>query len=209
MQPTDVNQAQPEQEPAQPPRGRQFLRVFFSIVEFFGTVALLVFLILGFGLQSYHVVGESMTPTLQDGDRLIISKLGKTVAWFERGEYQPKRGDIIVFRKPEEGDIQIIKRVIGLPGDRVVLENGKFTIYNKENPQGFNPDLAYDRDKKLAYTTGNVDETIPEGRLFVSGDNRVPGGSRDSRSDLGLVELEDIVGKLILRIAPLDQARSF
>lgn len=199
-----------EFEPKQPQETNSSgLKTILSIVEFFGTVAILVFIILGFGLQSYHVVGTSMVPTLEESDRLLISKLGKTVSRIKRDEYIPKRGDIIVFKSPNEEGLQLIKRVIGLPGDRVLLENGEFTVFNEQNPDGFNPDNQYDPDSEFKYTSGSTDVRVPENELFVSGDNRGPGGSLDSRSSLGTVPVENVVGKLILRILPITEARSF
>jgi len=198
-----------QSEPSESSEDRpSFFRTFLSIIEFFGTVALLVFIILSFGLQSFHVVGTSMTPTLQEGDRLLISKLGRTWGKITNDPYVPNRGDIIVFKSPTDG-IELVKRVIGLPGERVVLESGKFTVFNEDNPKGFNPDDVFPEGKNLAYTAGNVNVVIPEGEIFVSGDNRVPGGSLDSRSSLGTVPVDNIDGRLILRVLPITEARTF
>jgi len=198
----------------QPPKKSSFFKSnavssFVSIVEFFGTVAILVFIILGFGLQSYHVVGSSMAPTLEETDRLLISKLGRTLARIERDDFIPKRGEIIVFKSPTENGLQLIKRVIALPGERVLLENGELTVFNKQNPDGFNPDIQYDPDSKFSYTSGDISIKVPDREIFVTGDNRSPGGSLDSRNSLGTVPVENIVGKLIVRIFPVNEARSF
>ena len=121
----------PEQpKPETPKKSTSLFKSLLSIIEFFGTVSILVFIILSFGVQSYHVVGTSMTPTLQEKDRLLISKLGRTVSRIKKDDFMPSRGEIIVFKSPTESGLQLVKRVIGLPGERVVLENGKFTIYN-------------------------------------------------------------------------------
>jgi len=215
----DPNQSQqPQSPPPQVPAQQiqeepvssqpSFFRTFLSIIEFFGTVALLVFIILSFGLQSFHVVGKSMTPTLQEEDRLLVSKLGKTWGRVTNNAYVPKRGDVIVFKSPVD-NLELVKRVIGLPGDRVVLESGKFTVYNDENPKGFNPDNSFQEGQSLEYTAGNVNVVVPETDIFVSGDNRSPGGSLDSRNSLGTVPLENIDGKLILRVLPITDARTF
>ena len=185
-----------------------YLRTLLSIVEFIVTVGLLILITLGFGMQSFHVVGESMTPTLQEQDRLLISKLGRTWSKVKGESYIPERGDIIVFHSPSD-DIELVKRVIGLPDERVVLENGKFTIFNDQNPKGFNPDTMYDADEEFDYTAGKVNIVVPEGELFVSGDNREAGGSLDSRNNLGTVPVDLIVGKLSLRIFPVTEARTF
>jgi signal peptidase I len=93
-----------------------------------------------------------------------------------------------------------------LPGDRVVVKNGSITIYNNEHPEGFNPDAGLDHGDAVSVTPGDVDLTIDEGEVFVCGDNRV--NSLDSRS-IGTVQSKDIIGKLVLRIYPLDTVRKF
>lgn len=167
-----------------------------------------------FILQSYVVVGTSMTPTLQNNNRLIVDKTPVTWHKVFGGEYVPKRGNIIIFKAPikiTENGVpadQLIKRVIGLPGDHVVVKNGKITIYNNQHPKGFNPDNAsYGKD--LAPTAGNVDLTVPEGFIFVCGDNRVPGGSFDSRTELGPIPIKNIVGHLTARYMPLNEVQGF
>ena len=149
-----------------------------------------------------------MFPTLHDGDRLIISKVGKTGARLQGKNYLPKRGDIIVFIDPQRSDLQLIKRVIGLPGERVVVKDGTLTVYNSEKPQGFRPDDA-DYGKNLPRTSGETDVTVPKDHIFVSGDNREGSNSLDSRNELGTVPEELIIGTLQVRVWPLDSAKFF
>lgn len=158
--------------------------------------------------QSYRVVGESMLPTLHAGDLLIISKVGRTTARINSSVYEPKRGDVIVFHSPKD-ELQLVKRVIGMPGERVVVRSGKITIFNDKHPRGFNPDSQMGYGKTLPPTSGNVDITVPEGHLFVSGDNREGGNSLDSRNELGTIPEDSVVGNLVLRIWPLDKAEFF
>lgn len=182
-----------------------------GILSFIGTLVvafLLVQIINLFLFQNYKVFGSSMFPTLHDGDRLIISKLGKTTSRLQGKAYQPNRGDIVVFVDPQNKDLQLIKRVIGLPGERVVVKDGKLTVYNSENPDGFNPDDA-DYGKNLPRSSGENDVTVPEGHLFVSGDNREGSNSLDSRNELGTVPEELVIGTLSARIFPLDSAKFF
>ncbi len=104
---------------------------------------------------------------------------------------------------------QLIKRVVGLPGDRVVVANGVVTIYNKANPNGFQPDktLPYGKDgKTIPLTSGNIDVTLAKDQIFVCGDNR--GDSLDSRS-FGPVALNHVVGKLVYRLLPISNAEKF
>lgn len=166
-----------------------------------------------FVFQSYEVDGPSMETTLHNQDRLIVVKAPKTWARITHKDYLPKRGDIIIFVEhnmqkygSSQPDKQLIKRVIGLPGDRVVIRDGKITIYNKKFPDGFDPDATSSWGKVIQTTSGDVDTTIQKGQVFVCGDNRI--NSLDSRY-FGPISSGDIVGKLALRVFPLNQAEVF
>lgn len=181
----------------------------FSFVATLLVAFILVQVINLFLFQSYKVFGSSMVSTLHDGDRLIISKVGKTSARVRGKDFQPKRGEIIVFIDPQRSDLQLIKRVIGLPGERVVVKDGKLTVYNKENPDGFDPDTHGDYQADLPPSSGENDVTVPEGHLFVSGDNRAGSNSLDSRNELGTVPEELVIGTLTARLWPLNDAKFF
>lgn len=166
-----------------------------------------------FVFQSYEVDGPSMMTTLSDHDRLIVLKAPRTLASITHKDYVPKRGNIIIFKQSglqQYGDPsaekQLIKRVIGVPGDHVVVKDGKITIYNAEHPDGFNPDEGSKWQNAIITTPGNVDVVIKEGEVFACGDNRT--NSYDSRM-LGPISAEHIVGKLVLRVFPLSQADTF
>jgi len=179
-----------------------------SVIQLFAGALLLAFVINQFIFQSYEVFGQSMTPTLDQGDRLIISKVSKSWNSLWNNEYFPGRGEIVVFKNPRNNATQLVKRVIGLPGDRVVVEAGQITVFNDENPEGYNPDEAHELD--LATTDGKVDIVVPGGEIFVVGDNRIPNGSYDSRSpELGTIPVVEVVGELVLRIFPLNDAKFF
>lgn len=180
----------------------------FSFILTIVAAFILVNLINMFVFQSYKVFGSSMFPTLHNGDRLIISKVAKTSSKISKNTFQPTRGNIIVFIDPIQPDLQLIKRVIGLPGERVVVKDKKITVYNSAHPEGFNPDDA-EYGKVLPPTSGNTDITIPAGHIFVSGDNREGSNSLDSRNELGTVPEENIIGTLMVRVFPFDQARFF
>ena len=165
-----------------------------------------------FVFQSYEVDGPSMQNTLHNQDRLIVYKLPRTISRITKHEYLPKRGDIIIFQKKDlaatdsstDSSKQLVKRVIALPGERVVVSDGKITVYNKEQPNGYDPDAGAEWTKTAnnSVTSGNIDVTVPPGEVFVSGDNRP--NSLDSRY-FGPVESKDIVGKLVLRLWPSAQ----
>ena len=165
-----------------------------------------------FVFQRIDVVGNSMFPNIHNKDVIIVNKFPVTKSEIEHKQYLPKRGDIIVFESPLDygsaKDKNIIKRVIALPGERVTLKDGKFTVYNSEHPNGFDPDSAY--KDTLPYTDGQVDNlTVPEGHIFVSGDNRTSGESLDSRNSLGTVPIDNIIGEAWLRVYPFDRASNF
>lgn len=138
------------------------------------------------------VQGKSMYPTLNPNDYLIVNKIAYK-------SDMPKKGDIVIFKsdlKREDGKTKdLIKRVIGLPGDHIVVENGEVYLN----------DLKLD-EKYINgnFTQGDVDLTIPKDYLFAMGDNRP--NSLDSRSSsVGLVSKDKLVGKAFLRLFPFNK----
>ncbi len=170
-------------------------------------LALLVALALQrFVFQSYQVFGQSMEPTLSQGDYLIISKVGPTWAGLRNHYFVPERGDIVVVDNPLE-DNRLIKRVIGLPGERITVGDGQVRVFNRENREGFDP---YQKlGLKPTNASGQLSLVVPERHVFLIGDNRESGGSLDSRNDLGPVPAEDILGKLVLRLWPFSKVDNF
>lgn len=170
-----------------------------------------------FVFQSYQVDGHSMQNTLQDNDRLIVWKGSRTWTRIVGGQYIPNRGDIIVVNEPDlsacgqPGSKQIIKRVIGLPGERVTYKNSIFTVYNSDHPAGFNPDktLPYGKENTAlldGYSSKDIDVTLDDTQLFISGDHR--SDSCDSRY-FGAIQSSDIIGKAIVRIFPVQEIKTF
>jgi len=173
---------------------------------------LVAFFLTAFVFQSYQVDGPSMEATLQDRDRLIVSKIGRTFSRLTGKDYAPERYDIVIFNHNDEfgGEVsekQLIKRVIGLPGDRVVVNDGAVTVYNTENPDGIPVDQAGpQKDSVDTATPGNTEETVKPGEVYAMGGNR--DNSLDSRS-FGAIREADIVGKLVLRIYPFDKSQKY
>ncbi|HUC95697.1 MAG TPA: signal peptidase I [Candidatus Saccharimonadia bacterium] len=174
----------------------------------------IAFLLTTFIFQQYQVDGPSMQTTLFNGNRLIVVKYQRTWARITGHPYIPGRGSIIIFNEnglynaagqPEK---QLVKRVIGLPGDHIVIKNGMITIYNKQHPKGFDPDktLSYYNGKTIPYTSGTINLTLPANEIFVCGDNRT--NSLDSRV-FGPINVNTIVGKLDMRIYPFNSLRFF
>ncbi|QJA09552.1 signal peptidase I [Romboutsia sp. CE17] len=163
-----------------------------EIIDWIKTIAIslvLAFLIVQV-IKPTIVSGESMYPTLNDRDYLILNRLS-----YKFGEVE--RGDIIVFKtnlKQDNGkEKDLIKRVIAIPGDHLVIENSKVYI---------NDELIDEPYIHNAYTSGDIDIVIPENKIFAMGDNRE--NSKDSRSeDVGLVDENDILGEVMVRLLPI------
>src|SRR3989344_9072204 len=113
--------------------------LFFALAVLIGTL-----LINTFVFRSFNVEGPSMEKTLYTGDRLIVDRLPVTWSQLQNKSYIPERGQVIVFKNPlftgGSADEYIVKRVIAFPGERVVLKDGSYTVYNADHPSGFNPD---------------------------------------------------------------------
>ncbi len=178
--------------------------VFITIV-FVGTVLINTFI-----FRSFSVSGHSMDKTLSDGDRLIVNRLPITASQVKNKSYVPERGQIIVFKNPRfaagMADEYIVKRVIAFPGERVTVKDGVLTVYNAEHPEGYHPDDTYRKNgvgPQLPVSGDGLDTVVPDGTIFVCGDNRIDGHSYDSRSGLGTIPSFDIVGPVSIRIWPL------
>jgi signal peptidase I len=195
----------------QPPK-RAAWREAGSTIGILAAALLVALFIITFVFRSYQVDGPSMQSTLQNADKLLIWKVPRTWSSLTRHPYIPQRGDIIVFNEKglnefaKQDDKQLIKRVIGLPGDRVVVKDGHITVYNQQDPDGFDPDQTLPYGKNIPVTTGDGSWTLGPTQIFVSGDNRPD--SLDSRT-FGPIEAKQIVGKLMLRVFPINQAKVF
>ena len=173
------------------------------------TAPLLAIFITSHVFHSYEVDGMSMDTTLQNGDRLIVFKLPKTVSNITGGTHMPSRWDVIVFDRPGQlsrsnSVRHLIKRVIALPGERVTVADGVVTVYNDENPDGFMPDDGQEYFVSIDQTPGKVDITVDEGEVFVLGDNRT--NSTDSRS-FGAISTDLVVGKATARFVPVNNMK--
>ncbi len=152
-------------------------RIVLDILE---TIVLAVALYFGINAVSarVRVDGFSMNPTLQDKEYILVNKLA-----YKTGE--PARGDIVVFKFPMNLQEDLIKRVIGLPGESVSVHNGVVTVNG----------AILDEPYIAAAPSYDGEWTVPEGQLFVLGDNR--NDSRDSHQ-WGLLPLENVIGKAVL-----------
>ena len=172
--PADLHDA-PLEAPAQ--ESIKWGQVILDIIE---TVVLAVVLFLGINAISarVRVDGSSMNPTLQNGEFVLVNRLAYRI-----GDMQ--RGDIIVFRSVNEPDLDLIKRIIGLPGDDVLIHDGQVTINGQVLSE---PYIAAPPQYAGAWR-------VPDGHLFVLGDNR--NDSSDSHQ-WGLLPVQNVIGKAIL-----------
>jgi signal peptidase I len=193
-------------------RAKSWQSDVLGILIFVVVVAAGVFIINLAVFRSYSVVGPSMEPTLYTNDRLIVNRLPVTWAALEGKDYVPERGQIIVFKnpsyKPGMEDEYIVKRVIGFPGERIVVNNCVLKVYNADHPKGFNPYNDFDVDASTC-VSGSVDTTVEQGKIFVVGDHRNGSYSLDSRSGLGQIPFGDIIGPVSIELFPLDKFRFF
>jgi signal peptidase I len=148
--------------------------------------------------QPFIVSGASMYPSFKDGEYLIVDQISLQ---FE----EPKRDDVVIFRYPKDPSTFFIKRVIGLPGEKVSIKSGVITIKNKANPKGFTLSDSYVEESKKKHD--DLDEKeLSDKEYFVMGDNR--GGSFDSR-EWGPVSENLIVGRPLFRVLPVSRIGIF
>lgn len=158
---------------------------WIKAIVFAVSMALIIRLVL---FTPIVVDGESMLPTLQDGERLIVNKVVYLLG-------EPERGDIVVFHASPGKDW--IKRVIGEPGDLIEVHDGQLYI----NGELFSEPYL---DQETTYRMENFRVRVPENELFVMGDNRA--NSRDSRS-IGTIPIESVVGRAEFVFWPIKEFR--
>jgi len=172
---------------------RKLLVALWETLEVALVAIVTVLVIRTFLIQPFLVSGASMEPNFSGGDYLIIDE----IAYRFR---EPQRGEVIVFRYLDDKKTFFIKRIIGLPGERIKISNGKVLIFNEENKDGLILKEDYILTKEI--TSGNVDMVLSETQYFVLGDNRLH--SFDSRG-WGPLPENNLIGIVRLRLWPLNK----
>ena len=166
---------------------KTFVQDILELVRFTFLVLIVVIPIRMFIAQPFIVSGQSMLPTFENGDYLIVDELSYRYS-------EPERGEVVVFKLPSDQKRFLIKRIIGLPGEVIVINGSRVSI-TKENNEVIQLDENYINENFSAYGTWELQEN----EYFVMGDNR--NNSSDSRS-WGVLDEELIVGKTFLRLFP-------
>lgn len=192
--------------------GRQFSPALMFALDFLKVVIIALAIILPiryFIFQPFIVQGSSMEPNFSNGQYLIIDEISYRFQ-------EPKRGDVLVLVPPRsttEGKKEyFIKRVIGLPGEKIEIDNGKITIFNEENPDGKVLEESYLPSQGLTFphnsglVGGKKILELNRDEYFMMGDNRL--ASSDSR-DWGPLKRDDIVGKVFVRALPITEFDRF
>ena len=151
-------------------------------------VLLALILVSSFFVRISGVSGDSMFPTLHNGDRILVQ------LW---GYDSPQRGDIVVIMAPHYDDAPLVKRIIAMEGDTIEVVDGGLVMVNGEEVIE-----SYINEQSFMQGTMSYPFVVPEGCVFVMGDNR--NHSADSRSvEIGPLKVDDIIGKAFFRIMPL------
>ncbi|MCX6739498.1 MAG: signal peptidase I [Candidatus Parcubacteria bacterium] len=171
------------------------MEFLLEIAKFTIISAIIVAPIRFFIAQPFIVRGESMDPTFADGQYLIIDEITYRTT-------PPERGDVIVFKYPNDPSKYFIKRVIGLPGETVKIVNGKVSISSASNLLGIELNEPYIQDLSFE----NTSKTLGNDEYFAMGDNR--SNSLDSRI-WGALPKKNITGRVLVRLFPFQEAGLF
>ncbi len=180
-----------------------WLRLLLFVLEVIAICLIVLFILRLLVLHPYTVIGVSMYPTLEEKDEVYVNALSYAFR-------DPERGDIVVLIPPHDTDKFYVKRIIGLPGDKVEIRgDGQVIIYNDRYPSGISLREEYLRENYS--TNGYVVEKLRDDEYFVMGDNREHSSdSRGSMQNANAMNTGDwtlpkknIVGKVVYRLNPL------
>lgn len=175
---------------------KKIYAVTIDIMQTFLMAASIFLVIYIFILRPFQVSGESMFPTFKNKEYILTNLIGLRLN-------SPKRGDVIVFKAPPDNEKDFIKRVIGLPGDTIELKDGSVYLNGKR----FDESAYLASDVKTyggAFLRQDTEYTVPQGNIFVMGDNRPY--SSDSR-EWGLLKISDVIGTSFFVYWPVNTMR--
>jgi len=165
----------------------EFVMEILETVVFVGSIFIVTYL---FIMQPNQVKGASMEPTFQSGEYIFTSKITY--------KFRPmQKGDVVIFKSPKNPDIEYIKRVMGLPGDKVLVQNSEVYINGQQISENYIS--AKTNLWEGGFLKEGVTVTIPDGFIFVMGDNRPR--SSDSR-EFGPIDINSIIGQVFYRYFP-------
>lgn len=176
---------------------RKFFASFLEVLEVAVIAVVAVFIIRTYLVQPFLVSGSSMSPNFENGDYVLVDELTYRLR-------APERGEVVVFHDPQDFSTYFIKRVIGLPGEKVTIKNDTVTVFNPDHPDGLK--LAEPYLPNGTGTTGTYDFKLSSSTYLVLGDNRP--FSFDSRM-WGPLSKNDVVGLVRVRLWPLNELTAF
>ena len=174
---------------------KKFFTFVWEVAKIIIIAAVIVIPIRYFLFQPFFVRGQSMDPNFENGDYLIVDEITYRFK-------TPQRGEVIVFKSPQNSSQRFIKRIIGLPGETIEIRDGEIIIHKDGQYQ------VLDESNYLSdlLTEGNIQITLAQDEYFVLGDNRP--FSFDSRR-FGVLSEENIIGRVIFRAWPFVDATKF
>lgn len=178
---------------------KSFFSFIFELLKIVVISLVIIIPIRYFLVQPFYVKGASMEPTFYDHEYLIVDEITYRL-------HQPERGDVVVFRYPRNPQEYFIKRVIGLPGEKVQIKDNDIVIFNNERPEGFALAENYIPTEVKTYSLTEDVITLGKNEYYVLGDNR--NSSKDSRS-FGPVNKSFIIGRVLFRGWPFNRIDVF
>lgn len=178
---------------------KNFFSYLFELIKVVLISLAIIIPIRYFLIQPFYVKGASMEPNFYDKEYLIIDEISYRFN-------EPQRGDIIVFKYPRNPEEYFIKRIIGLPGEKVQVKEGAVYVFNKEHPGGAKLEEKYLSEDVKTYALNEETTSLSSSEYYVLGDNR--NSSKDSRS-FGPVDKKFITGRVLLRGWPFDRLNIF